>query len=502
MFGDDKVWGRYYGAGHTGGDAVYSFEKANVVHGGDLLFFRAHPNIDLPAGASAVNWIPVLEKMTRAHDDDTIYVFGHGKERRTRPQGRHALFRNYLTAAVDHARKGLAAGQSKEEIQKIDVLQGFEDVQSVNARLTLPFVARHLRRRALGQEVGPRHLTPMKNTVFTSTLLAAGALAVTLAAQAPPPPTPVQTANRTAPARSIAWRSGPIGPATPSGRVDDFAVLESDPSTFYVATATAGVYKTTNHGTTFTIGVRPRGQRRRWATSPSRRPTPTWCGSAPARTTTARARRGATASTSPPTAAATWKNMGLRDSKQIARIIVDPVDFNVVYVAALGDLWAAGGERGVYKTTDGGLTWQRVLFVDDDTGATELVMDPAQQQDALRRDLSAAPRAVGHERRRPGQRHLEVHRRRPTWTKLETGHAGRPQGPHRPGRLPQESRTSSTRASSTRPRAASIASRQRRRHVAEDERHQPAADVLQPDPHRSADRLAHLRARRLAAHLR
>jgi len=139
VFGDDKVWGHYYGAGHTGGDAVYSFEKANVVHGGDLLFFRAHPNIDLPAGASAVNWIPVLEKMTRAHDDDTIYVFGHGKQ----PTGRKAdvlYFRDYLTAAVDHARKGLAAGKSKEEIQKIDVLQGFEDVQSVNARLTLPFV--------------------------------------------------------------------------------------------------------------------------------------------------------------------------------------------------------------------------------------------------------------------------------------------------------------------------------------------------------------------------
>ena len=87
--------------------------------------------------------------------------------------------------------------------------------------------------------------------------------------------------------------------------------------------------------------------------------------------------------------------MGLRTSKQIARIIVDPVDFNVVYVAALGDLWAAGGERGVFKTTDGGETWQRVLFVDDDTGATELVMDPGQQQGALRRDLSAPPRSSG-----------------------------------------------------------------------------------------------------------
>src|SRR5262249_56049711 len=59
----------------------------------------------------------------------------------------------------------------------------------------------------------------------------------------------------------------------------------------------------------------------------------------------------------------TWKNMGLRDSKHIARIIVDPVDHDVVYVAALGSLWGPGGDRGVYKTTDGGGTWGRVLTV-------------------------------------------------------------------------------------------------------------------------------------------
>lgn len=138
-FGDETVTGTYYGAGHTGGDAVYHFQKANIAHGGDLLFFRAHPNIDLVAGASAVNWISVLEKATKAHDDDTIYIFGHGKQ----PTGKKAdvlYFRDYLSAAVDHARKGLAAGKSKEEIQKVDVLKGFEDVQPLNQRLSLAFV--------------------------------------------------------------------------------------------------------------------------------------------------------------------------------------------------------------------------------------------------------------------------------------------------------------------------------------------------------------------------
>src|SRR4029077_2846231 len=73
----------------------------------------------------------------------------------------------------------------------------------------------------------------------------------------------------------------------------------------------------------------------------------------------------------------TWKRSGLADARHIARIIVDPVDHDVVYVAALGHLFGPNQERGVFKTTDGGATWVNVLFVDEDTGATELVMDPA-----------------------------------------------------------------------------------------------------------------------------
>ena len=140
-FGDEKVWGHYYGPGHTGGDAVYTFEKANVVHGGDLLFYRAHPNIDLAAGASAVNWISVLEKVTKAHADDTIYIFGHGAQGTATGRKADVLyFRDYLSAAVDHARKGLAARKSKEEIRKVDVLKGFEQVEPLNQRLSLAFV--------------------------------------------------------------------------------------------------------------------------------------------------------------------------------------------------------------------------------------------------------------------------------------------------------------------------------------------------------------------------
>src|SRR5262249_30830839 len=166
-----------------------------------------------------------------------------------------------------------------------------------------------------------------------------------------------------------------IGPASPAGRIDDFAVLESNPAVFYVATATGGLWKTVNQGTTFTtvfdneatssigdVAIAPTDANLVWVGTGenNNRQSSSWGD-------------GVYKSVD---GGATWKNMGLRDSKHIARIIVDPVDSDVVYVAALGSLWGPGGERGVFKTTDGGLSWANVLKTDSDTGATELVMDP------------------------------------------------------------------------------------------------------------------------------
>ncbi|MCG3163218.1 MAG: hypothetical protein JMDDDDMK_04603 [Acidobacteria bacterium] len=167
-----------------------------------------------------------------------------------------------------------------------------------------------------------------------------------------------------------------IGPATPAGRIDDFAVLESNPAVFYVATATGGLLKTVNNGTTFEsvfdneatssigdVAIAPSDPNLVWVGTGenNNRQSSSWG-------------EGVYKSTD---GGRTWKNMGLGDSKQIARIIVDPVDHDVVYVAALGSLWGPGGERGVYKTMDGGLTWTRSLATDQFTGATELVMDPS-----------------------------------------------------------------------------------------------------------------------------
>ena len=140
-FGDETIQGRYYGAGHTSGDAVYHFEKANVVHMGDLLFNRAHPNIDRPAGASVANWITVLDTVARAHSNDTIFIAGHGKENAVHcAKTDVAHFRGYLSRCLDTAKKAIAAGQSKDDLLKATTVPGFEDTIALNARLTAGFV--------------------------------------------------------------------------------------------------------------------------------------------------------------------------------------------------------------------------------------------------------------------------------------------------------------------------------------------------------------------------
>jgi cyclase len=140
-FGNETIEARYFGPGHTGGDAVIHFQNANVMHMGDLLFNRAHPNIDRAQGARIDNWITILDTVSKRANNDTIIIAGHAKDNNVR-NGRAELahFRNYLTAVLDHARAGVKAGQSKEEVQKLPVLKGFEDNASPNARLTLAFV--------------------------------------------------------------------------------------------------------------------------------------------------------------------------------------------------------------------------------------------------------------------------------------------------------------------------------------------------------------------------
>ena len=136
--GDEKVWATYYGPGHTGGDAVIFFEKANVAHMGDLMFNRLHPRVDGPAGASVKNWIELLEKVAKKHRDAT-FIFGHAKAGQpvTGPAKELLYFRDYLSAVVDHVRKGIRAKQSREEVVKLEALPGFPDHASSGTVLTL-----------------------------------------------------------------------------------------------------------------------------------------------------------------------------------------------------------------------------------------------------------------------------------------------------------------------------------------------------------------------------
>ena len=128
--GDEVMALKHYGPAHTGGDAVVTFEKANVVHMGDLVFNRRHPYIDKPAGASIANWIKTLEAVVADHKKDTIFIYGHAGPKFEPTGGSADLFymRDYLTALLEFVRGERKAGKSRDAIVKItDPLKGFPD---------------------------------------------------------------------------------------------------------------------------------------------------------------------------------------------------------------------------------------------------------------------------------------------------------------------------------------------------------------------------------------
>ncbi len=174
--------------------------------------------------------------------------------------------------------------------------------------------------------------------------------------------------------RPFRWRE--IGPVGQGGRVDDLAVVESDPSTFYVGFATGGIWKTTNAGTTFapifdTYGTHSIGD---LALAPSN-PDILYVGTGePNNRQSSSFGDGMYKSTD---AGRTFTHIGLRETQSIARVVVHPTNPDIVWVAAMGHLFGPNPDRGVFKSTDGGRTWRKTLFVDDYTGATEIVIDPS-----------------------------------------------------------------------------------------------------------------------------
>jgi photosystem II stability/assembly factor-like uncharacterized protein len=166
-----------------------------------------------------------------------------------------------------------------------------------------------------------------------------------------------------------------IGPAVMGGRITQFAVNPRDKRIFYVATASSGIFKTTDAGTTFAPifdheGVAAIGA---MALAPSD-PEQVWVGTGEANLRGSNIHgRGVFKSLN---GGKTWTFVGLGDSFDIGRIAIDPGNPNVVYVAAIGHIWGPNEERGLFKTTDGGATWKRILYGDNLTGVFDVAMDP------------------------------------------------------------------------------------------------------------------------------
>ena len=140
--GGEVVSLRYLGPAHTCGDSVVHFERADVVHMGDLVFNRRQPFIDRPAGATVAGWIDVLEEAHGRHPDDTVFVFGHAGEGYpvTGDRGELLVMRDFLTALLETVSQRLAAGQTPEQIEGTEV-PGFEAWGPMPSRVVGPIAA-------------------------------------------------------------------------------------------------------------------------------------------------------------------------------------------------------------------------------------------------------------------------------------------------------------------------------------------------------------------------
>src|SRR6185369_6056627 len=171
----------------------------------------------------------------------------------------------------------------------------------------------------------------------------------------------------------------PIGPASMSGRISDLAVYEANPAIYYVGTAHGGVWKTVNNGTTFEAQMQDHGLMSIGDVAISQsNPDLVWVGTGESNNRQSTSWGDGVYKSID--GGKTYAFMGLRTSRYINRIVIDPRNNETVFVASTGSLWGPGGERGVYKTIDGGKTWKQVLKGDDDTGANVLLIDPTNSQ--------------------------------------------------------------------------------------------------------------------------
>ena len=231
------------------------------------------------------------------------------------------------------------------------------------------------------------------------------------------------------PVAEVPFRS--VGPTVMSGRVTDVEGKVGDPSTFVVAYASGGVWMTRNGGASFTplfdqmptltigdVAVD-------WADPEGDGPT-LWVGTGEANSSrSSYAGTGVYRSTD---GGATWAHLGLEETHHVGRILLDPADPDVATVAAVGHLYSSNPERGVYRTTDGGATWERTLFVDDETGAIDLVRDPGDPARLYASTWTRERRAWDFREAGPGSAIWASDDGGATWSRLSVEGSGFPTG--------------------------------------------------------------------------
>jgi len=214
-----------------------------------------------------------------------------------------------------------------------------------------------------------------------------------------------------------------IGPAVMSGRIVDLAVVEMDPMVFYVASATGGLWKTTNNAVTFSplfgdeavhsigdVAVHQVDTSLVWVGTGERanRQSSSWGNGVYL------SRDGGQS----------WKNVGLQDSHHIGRIALHPSDTEIAYVAAMGHLWGPNDERGLYKSIDGGESWERILFADEDTGVVDVALDPNNPEIVYASTYQRRRRPYGFHGGGPGSALWKSVDAGRSWSKLTNSGAG------------------------------------------------------------------------------
>ena len=290
-------------------------------------------------------------------------------------------------------------------------------------------------------------------------------------------------------------RARSIGPAVTSGRVMTIAVDPSNKAVIYIGSASGGVWKTVNGGASwqpvfdkegsFSIG---------WVTIDAQHPNVVWVGTGERNSQRSVAYGDGVYKSED--GGRSWTNVGLKNSEHIGRIVIHPKDSDTVYVAAQGPLWAAGGDRGLYKTIDGGKTWNQVLKISENTGVSDVVHRSAQSRRDRRVRVPTPPSLLHDDQRRAGERDPSKHRRRQDLEEGEHGAAGRAAWADRIGDLAREPRHPLRQRRSSERQRRHLPLVRQRRHVGEAHRLQPGLDVLRRHLPRSGERRSRVRPRR------